>query len=420
MKTKIYLIIIFIIFTSACVTQKQLGTKTSASKYNPISHVLHPKYKVFHESEESTKLYLKLFTKELRFSSANKERINQAVIKVNYKITETIRGTHIIDSAQTIIRIKKTAGQTSLISFFKLKKIVSDQYFIEINLTDVYGNKKSQSYIRVNNSKDDNSQYYLSLIKKNMKPEFEEYFRISDSIIIRHKKLSSKKMYISYYKNNFKPADKPFSSTDRQSFRLEKDSSWVIPAEFNRAEFYASKPGIYIIRADSLKLKGILKVNFKNSYPLITRSDNLIETLQYLLKKSEYEKMKKSENKKLSVDNFWIKITGNSERAKELLKIWYNRATYSNYYFTSYKEGWKTDRGMIYMVLGPPDDIQHFDDAEKWIYRNNKEDKSIELIFIQQLNSISVNDFTLMRENKYEPVWSNAIKSWRSGAVYHY
>ncbi len=420
MKTKLIIIIISGILLATCATQKQPGTKTSASKYNPASNVLHPKFKVFHESNEYTKLYLKLFTKELRYSSANKDRINQAVIKVKYKITETIREKNIIDSAQTTIKVKKTEGQTSLISFIKIKKIDLDQYFIEVNLFDVYGNKKSQSYIRVNNTADENSQYFLSLNKKNMKPEFEEYFHKSDSLIIRYKKSEIKKMHITHYKADFKPADKPYVTIDQQTLRLNKDSSRTIPYNYNKAEFNGSKPGIYLIRADSTKLRGLMKVNFKNAYPLLTKSDELIETLQYLFKEGEYEKMKKSENKKLSVDNFWIKISGNSEKAKELLKIWYNRATYSNYYFTSYKQGWKTDRGLIYIVLGPPDDIQHFDDAEKWIYLNTKEDKQIELIFIQQLNSISFNDYTLIRENKYEPIWSKAINSWRSGRVYHY
>jgi len=412
--------ILFIILISACVTQKQPGAKTGASKYNPASFVLHPKFKIFHESDEYTKLYLKLFTNELRFSSANKERVNKAVIKINYKITETIRGTHILDSAQTTINVKKKESQTSIVSFFKINKIDLEQYFIEINLVDVYANKKSQSFIRVNNAEDDNSQYYLSLIKKNMKPEFEEYFHRSDSMIIKYKRSGIKKMHITHYNDNIKIAEKPFVSADQQSLRLNEDSSWTVPADQNKIKFNASKPGIYIIRADSTKLRGLMKVNFKNSYPLIIRSDNLIEILQYLLTDNEYEKMKSSGNKKLSVDNFWIRSTGSTERARELIKIWYNRATYSNYYFTSYKEGWKTDRGMIYMVFGPPNDIQHFDDAEKWIYTNTQDNKSLELIFIQQLNSISNNDFTLIRENKYESVWSNATKKWRSGRVYHY
>ena len=131
MKKRLTLIIISLIILTTCTTQKPPGTKTSASKYNPASYVLHPKFKVFHESDEYTKLYLKLFTKELRFSSANKDRINQAVIKVRYKITETIRGKNIIDSAQTTVNVKKTEGQTSIISFFKIKNLTSTNILLK-------------------------------------------------------------------------------------------------------------------------------------------------------------------------------------------------------------------------------------------------------------------------------------------------
>ena len=420
MKTKLSFIIIIIILTASCVTQQPPGTKTSASKYNPSSYVLHPKFKVFHESETYSKLYLQLFTKELRYSSANKDRINQALIKVNYKITESIRSHDILDSAQTTINIKKITGQTSMISFFKIKHIDLENYFIEINLVDVYGNKKSQSYIYVNNSKDDNQQYYLSLKKKNQKPVFNEYLNRIDTFYIKHRKKDIKKMSVSFYKSNFRHAQKPYSTLSENLIKLKTDSAWKIPVKEGKAIFQSKLPGIYIIRADSTKIRGMLKVLFKDEYPIISQSYQLIDALQYIISEDEYKKLVDSENKKLSVDNFWIKASGNKEKARELLKIWYNRATYSNYYFTTYKEGWKTDRGMIYMVFGPPDDIYHFDDAEKWIYLNTKLDKKLDFIFIRQLNSFSNNDYTLMRNSKFEPMWSKAIKAWHSGQVYRY
>jgi len=419
MRTSVALILSGLIFMFSCVTQKQPGTKTSALKYNPSGFVLHPKFKVFHESNQNTKLYLKLFTDELRFSSANKDRIKQSLIKVNYKITNTIRSKDVIDSAQTVITLKYIEGQTSMVSFFKIKRPPLEEYFIEVNLSDVYSNRKSQSFIRVDNSEENNSQNYISLIKKNLKPVFNEYFKSNDTMLIKYKDQLINKLYVSYYNEIFEPAEKPYVTVNQQTFKLKADSVWTVDVQ-NNAEFKASKDGLYIIRADSTQLKGIMKVKFKNSYPLISRSSELIETLRYLLRDNEYEKLKSSDNKKLSIDNYWISIAGNSEKAGELIKIWYNRATYSNFYFTSYKEGWKTDRGIIYMVIGPPDDIQHFNDAEKWIYINTKEDKKAEFIFVQQFNSISNNDFTLIRDNKYEPIWSKALRSWRSGIVFNY
>ena len=40
------------------------------------------------------------------------------------------------------------------------------------------------------------------------------------------------------------------------------------------------------------------------------------------------------------------------ERAKELIKNYYGRLQHANLFFTSYLEGWKTDRGMIFMIFG--------------------------------------------------------------------
>ena len=421
MKTKIIFILILATLFSSCVTQKSVEkAETGASRYNPSSFVLHPQFKMFHETDSYSKLYVKLFTKELRFSSTNEQRINQAVVKVNYKIKSSIRSKSIIDSLQTFIKIKKTGNQTSIISFFKIKNIDLDQFLIEINLVDLYSNKKSQSFIRVNKSDDGNEQYYMSAQLKNQKPVFTEYFNSVDTFLITNNKTNINKLAVTYYKPETANAEKPFVKSKLASLKLKQDSVWDLPFKTWKAKFSGKNTGIYIIRADSTKIRGLMKVQFDYSYPIISKSDKMLDALQYLLVDDELKAMKSSDNKKLSIDNFWLKTTGSKERARELIKIWYNRTTYSNYYFTSYKEGRKTDRGMIYTVFGPPDDIQYFDDAEKWIYINTKEDTKLDFVFVKQMNSISNNDYTLIRESRYEVYWNKSIKSWRSGKVYRY
>jgi len=421
MKKISLLILSILIIISSCVTkQVPRGTKTGASKYNPTSNVLHPQFKVFHENDNYSKLYFKLFTKELRFSSANENRTNQAVLKVSYKITASMKSNNIIDSAKTTLKIKKHAKQTSIISFFKIKNINLEQYLIEVNLYDFYGNKKSQSYIRVNKSNDGNEQYYISFKGKKQKPIFTEHFKPSDTLLIKTKNRLASQMSVIHYNTDFKIAEKPNYAKTKKSIKLKKDTIYKIPIIENKSKFYANKTGIYIIRADSTKVRGMMKVQFENAYPLISKSNEMIEAARYILTEDEKTSLLISKNKKLSIDNFWIKTGKSKEQARELIKIWYNRATYSNYYFTSYKKGIKTDRGMIYTVFGPPDDIKYFDDAEKWIYINTKSVSKLEFVFIKQANSISKNDYTLIREGKYEAVWNRAIKTWRSGRVFKY
>jgi GWxTD domain-containing protein len=42
----------------------------------------------------------------------------------------------------------------------------------------------------------------------------------------------------------------------------------------------------------------------------------------------------------------------------ELMEEYYRRIAFSLEAFTVIQEGWKTDRGMIYILFGPPDEIQ--------------------------------------------------------------
>ena len=69
------------------------------------------------------------------------------------------------------------------------------------------------------------------------------------------------------------------------------------------------------------------------------------------------------------------------QRARELIRIYYNRVFFSNYYFTSSKEGWKTDRGMIYVVYGQPHALYKSTNQEKWIYYNKSKSYTITFIF---------------------------------------
>ena len=85
----------------------------------------------------------------------------------------------------------------------------------------------------------------------------------------------------------------------------------------------------------------------------------------------EYRQILSSQKIKLEIDNFWLKTSGSTERARELIKIYYNRVKYANEYFTSDREGWKTDRGMIYVLFGPPAKLYKSDNEEKWVYIQN-------------------------------------------------
>ena len=89
--------------------------------------------------------------------------------------------------------------------------------------------------------------------------------------------------------------------------------------------------------------------------------NNAIEQLRYVAKGSVIKKMKKAkESEKIEMfKEFWEELdpTPGTE-VNELMQEYYRRIDFTNAKFSRYMEGWKTDRGMVYIFLGPPNDIE--------------------------------------------------------------
>ena len=155
----------------------------------------------------------------------------------------------------------------------------------------------------------------------------------------------------------------------------------------------------------------------------------MIEPLGYLASEDEMNSLRSSPRQKLALDNFWIRCGGNIEKARELIRIYYTRVLYSNYYFTSFKEGWRTERGMIYIIYGPPDKVYKTTEGEQWGYRKpvirsswggryHLKENYIFFNFRLRESMFSDNDYYLSRSETLVTQWDQAVASWRKGIVF--
>lgn len=90
--------------------------------------------------------------------------------------------------------------------------------------------------------------------------------------------------------------------------------------------------------------------------------DEAVDQTRYVARGSHLKTMRaaKGDEKKKAFLAFWDSLdpTPGTER-NELMDEYYSRVAYANLRFESYQSGWETDRGMVYIIYGPPDDIQH-------------------------------------------------------------
>jgi len=90
--------------------------------------------------------------------------------------------------------------------------------------------------------------------------------------------------------------------------------------------------------------------------------ETAIEQIKYIATKTEWDKIKKaSDNKKLDeFKHFWQRHdpTPGTE-VNEAMEAHYARVEYANENFSAtQRKGWRTDMGMVYILLGAPDDVE--------------------------------------------------------------
>jgi GWxTD domain-containing protein len=89
--------------------------------------------------------------------------------------------------------------------------------------------------------------------------------------------------------------------------------------------------------------------------------DLAIDQLRYIAKEGEMSLMqdaKTPEEKQAKFLEFWKKRDPNPNTPRnEKMELFYARVEYTNRHFSHYREGWRTDMGMIYIIFGPPSDV---------------------------------------------------------------
>jgi GWxTD domain-containing protein len=215
---------------------------------------------------------------------------------------------------------------------------------------------------------------------------------------------------ISYYSDDFPAGTPVFSeSIGRVPKAFVPDTVFQIPA---RTTFSPPRKGLYLMQPDTTSERGYA-FRSEDDYPRFGKIENLADPLIYICTRQEFEKIKKAKGDKPSFDRVILTITGERERAKLFMKTYFRRVEMANEFFTSYKEGWKTDRGMIYIIFGPPDEVYKFFDREVWKYDNiyNK----VTFDFAKSATIFDPDNYVLVRDDKYKDTWYEAIDLRRNG-----
>ncbi len=148
--------------------------------------------------------------------------------------------------------------------------------------------------------------------------------------------------------------------------------------------------------------------------------DREFETVKYVAiakEKDEYAGLTTLEGKKIFMVNFWNNRDLDDDPAVNLYKEKYKKnLRYVNQnYRTGQREGWKTDRGRVYLMYGQPDEVERHPNEvdakpyEIWYYHNLT--GGVEFVFVDRS---SMGDYILVhstyRNELSDTTWERLLK----------
>ena len=160
------------------------------------------------------------------------------------------------------------------------------------------------------------------------------------------------------------------------------------------------------------------------AFPRPSTLTELIEAMVYIARRDEMVLLREAPTPEIArtrFDSLWLTFRSDKSEAAKLINQYYSRVEEANQRFSSTKEGWRTDQGMVYIILGPPVDVMNTKDRQVWYYDLRGDDAVNVYTFQRRFFTdglVSIASYTLFRQPYYEAFWIRMVEKWRSGEVF--
>jgi GWxTD domain-containing protein len=219
---------------------------------------------------------------------------------------------------------------------------------------------------------------------------------------------NGKPLIVSYYNTVFPPALPPFAEKEGRNERFFfHDSLFKVP---DGGKFLPRKEGLYLFQEDTSAARGFSYRVVKDNFPKFTKIDELVPPLVLVTTPEEFNDLTNTKGEKAKFDRAILGITGDKDRARTFMKNFFRNVELANIFFSSYKEGWKTDRGMLYLIFGLPDEVSKNAGNEIWTYKNRNNTR---FTFVKSGSVYDPENYVLLRDKRFTDTWFSVVDLWR-------
>ena len=398
-------ILFLIVFGFSCKTNYNLSTVNLSNIYSKKNNNLFPEYYIHHVNDTTSTIFYQIRSSQLLKQSG------RTSVSIKYILYDSFESSTAIDSNK--IFIADTLDESDLIvGKLTISNTTKKKYLLKINCTDLSGNRNNVQFLSIDKTSKYNSQNYLA---SNFElPLFGNYIKTDTTKI----ELENKTLILNFYQFNPPLPPPPFSVSQALPFDQEPSEILYFNSDNGIFNIPTFKNGIYFFTTEEQQEEGLTLIKYGKDFPSITSIESVIEPMRFITSKKEYSHLSEStDSLRIRFETFWLEKTSNVEEARSLIATYYKRIEQSNLLFSSYIPGWKTDRGIIYLIFGPPNIIKKSSTKEVWTYGEEKNYLSVNFVFNQRLSKFSDNHYILNRSSVYKTHWYRAVDNWRQGKV---
>ena len=399
--------------------QKRDREREQSKTYSKDAKDLDVHLFLFHADSINSQLYYSIDTKQLIYKKTDSTNNFSARVKVFYKFLPYADAKVFFDSSTVYIN-DKVAGEPQakiIAGYISLKINVAQDSYIELYISDDNGKRHQTHFIKCDKMNPYGQQSYL-ILGNDKQVFFSNKIEKGNDINVYNTRVNFKQARIDFFANDYSLPPPPFSQKEPLPYPSIPDSTFYV----NSINGYSvplkvAKQGVYFVRLDTASI-GCTVMGVEQYFPKVLSHEQMIAATRFIMNKDEYQKMINASDKQAAIDKFWLTLGGGEDRAKELIKRYYNRVQDANTFFTSHIEGWKTDMGMIYIIFGPPNKTYKTKQMETWVYGNEGTPTAVSFRFEKINNPFSENNYKLIRSQNYRDPWYMAVNNWRDGHVY--
>jgi|GEM_PF-6425359 len=377
-----------------CDAYKRVRPTNYASEYAMETEKETIRVKAWHSSRDSSTIFVEM----PKMALANYDNF-----VVNIDVTDSTNA--IIDTALLILH-KDDFSQR--IFAHTVEAASGQNHSLNVNIKTEDKKYVFRKKITLWRETDFTEQHFILQNKKTKAVIFDSYISVPTTVNVLYNGIDAIDYKLNYTTTDTLLPPPPFSE--------KKVQTKLLPTNYQpiSKDIFLDKKGFYTLQMQlNNKKHSIELLGVNDDYPKLTAADDLLRTLRFITKKSEYESLMNAPNQRKAIDAFWLEKAGSYERGKVLIKSFYGRIQKANKLYTHRQHGWMTDRGLIYIIYGPPYAVYRQEKTETWTYANATDSGDLAFYFDQQID----NSFRLQRSHLYKESWDYMVFTWRNGIV---